>query len=193
MLAEWSKCDSFICGWSWQLPFMVWSFISCRNVSSALDADEKGKQDSTGIMMIFIQALNTQSLPPLNYPEPVYFCRVLCVYGAWVGSGCPTGHCECCPSELYVRRAWGKPELLQARDGPPVSVPPALRIERCRGSELVEWMKEFMKSWLWVSVQVSNVDLICFICGVGMLICDSVLSQATFGSLRRINWPEDTF
>ena len=54
-------------------------------------------------------------------------------------------------------------------------------------------MKEFMKSWLWVSVQVSNVDLICFICGVGMLLCDSVLSQATFGSPGRINWPEGTF
>ena len=152
MLAEWSKCDSFICGWSWQLPFMVWSFISCRNVSSALDADEKGKQDSTGIMMIFIQALNTQSLPPLNYPEPVYFCRVLCVYGAWVGSGCPTGHCECCPSELYVCRAWGKHELLQARDGPPVSVPSALRIERCRGSELVEWMNERIHEILTLSL-----------------------------------------
>ena len=133
-------------------------------------------------MMIFIQALNTQSLPPLNYPEPAYFCRALCICGAWVGSGCPTGDCKCCPSGPYVHRAWGKPELLQARDGPPVSVSPVLRIESRQGIRAC-WMNERIQEiFTWVSVQASNVDLICFICGVGMLLCDSVLSQGTFGS-----------
>ena len=45
---SWMKCDSFICGWSWQLPFMVWPFISCRNMSSALDADEDKQEIQPG-------------------------------------------------------------------------------------------------------------------------------------------------
>ena len=93
----------------------------------------------------------TQSLPPLNYPEPAYFCGVLCVCGAWVGSGGPTGHRKCCPSGLYVRRAWGKPELLQATDGPPVSVSPPLRIENRQGIRAC-WMNERVHEILTLSL-----------------------------------------
>ena len=144
-------------------------------------------------MMIFIQALNTQSLPPLNYPEPAYFCRALCICGAWVGSGCPTGDCKCCPSGPYVHRAWGKPELLQARDGPPVSVSPVLRIESRQGIRAC-WMNERIQEIFTLSLcaGIKCWPHLLYLWSRDVTLWFSSISR-NFWESRRINWPKGTF